>query len=233
MAIGDTIESGRLTLSGIIFDLDLSGALFAPIDRLLIIADLHFEKGSSLAKRRGTLLPPYDTRATLTRLDDVITRLNPKTVIALGDTWHDDFGPERLDEDDRARLASLMTRAEFIFVSGNHDPTSRFRDQMSIINEIAIGDLILRHEPKIGARFEIAGHLHPAAKIKGRGRVLRRRCFIASKHRIILPAFGAYTGGLNVCDAAFAALFSDQDFIVHLLGDTRTYAAAPSQLIAD
>ena len=233
MAIIDTVESGRLTLSGVTFDVDLSGALFSAIDCILIVADLHLEKGSSLAKRRGTLLPPYDTRATLTRLGEVITRLNAKTVIALGDTWHDDLGPERLDADDRAQLSSLMARAEFIFVSGNHDPEPRHKGPVSIVNELALGELILRHEPQSGARFEIAGHLHPAAKIKGRGRALRRRCFIASENRIILPAFGAYTGGLNVCDKAFAPLFPDQDFIVHLLGDTRTYAAGPAQLIAD
>lgn len=233
MAIIDTIESGRLTLSSMTFDVDLSGALFLTSDRILIVADLHLEKGSSLAKRRRTFLPPYDTRATLARLHEVIGRRRPRTVIALGDTWHDNFGPERLDEDDNRQFSSLLDLAEFMFIGGNHDHQLRQQGRHSIVNELVLGNLLLRHEPNIGARFEIAGHLHPAAKIKGRGRALRRRCFVASENRIILPAFGAYTGGLNVCDNVFAPLFPDQDFIVHLLGETRTYAAAPSQLLAD
>lgn len=233
MASMDIIESGRLTLSGIDFDLDVSGALFSPVDRILIVADLHLEKGSSLAKQRGTLLPPYDTRATLMRLSETIARLNPKTVIALGDTWHDNHGPERLDDEDRAQLISLTSRADFVFVSGNHDHEPQHQNALSIVDEISLGDVTLRHEPQKGARFEIAGHLHPAAKVKARGRALRRRCFIANENRIILPAFGAYTGGLNVRDQAFTQLFPEQDFIVHLLGDTRTYAAAPPQLIDD
>lgn len=229
----DSFVSGRLTLSGIIFDLDLSGALYSSEDRMLIVADLHLEKGSSLAKRRGTFLPPYDSRATLTRLAEVITRLQPKTVIALGDTWHDDLGPERLSADDRLEFASLLSRAKFIFVSGNHDPEPRHHENLSIVSEIKFGNLILRHEPQRSAQLEIAGHYHPAAKVKARGRALRRRCFLASENRIILPAFGAYTGGLNVLDKAFAPLFPDQNFIVHLLGDTRTYMAGPAQLLDD
>jgi len=230
---GDTVELNEMILGGVSFRTDPSGALWQPDERLLIIADLHLEKGSSFATRRGSFLPPYDTRATLQRLCDLITRLQPLRIIALGDTWHDDKGPTRLNEDDAALLGSLMNRIDFIFIAGNHDAKLVGRDTITFVNEVYFNGITFRHEPIVGAQHEIAGHLHPAAKVKGRGRAVRRRCFVANSNRIILPAFGAYAGGLNVCDLAFTPLFPKRDFLVHMLGEDRTYAANATQLLPD
>jgi DNA ligase-associated metallophosphoesterase len=228
-----TIALSEVSLNGIAFRAHPSGALWQAEDRILIVADLHLEKGSSLAQRRGTLLPPYDTRATLQRLDDLITHLDPKIVIALGDTWHDNQGPMRLDDDDRSHLSGLTARAEFVFIAGNHDANLVKHGTIMLIDELHLAGINFRHEPRRDATFEIAGHLHPAAKVKARGRAIRRRCFIANSNRIILPAFGAYAGGLNICNSAFTPLFPDGDFRVHLLSDHRTYAAGAAQVLPD
>lgn len=229
----ETIELSDIVIGDVPFRADSSGALWQADERLLIVADLHLEKGSSLATRRGALLPPYDTRATLQRLSHLMARLDPARVIALGDTWHDDKGPMRLDEDDASLLQSLMNRAEFFFIAGNHDAKPVGREAIAVIDELHMSGVTFRHEPRIGAQFEIAGHLHPAAKVKARGRAVRRRCFIANSSRIILPAFGAYAGGLNVCNDVFTPLFPKRDFMVHLLSKDRTYAARATQLLPD
>ena len=227
------IQLSDIVIGDVPFHADPSGALWQADERLLIVADLHLEKGSSFATRRGSLLPPYDTRATLQRLKDLITRRNPNTVIALGDTWHDNKGPARLDDDDAALLQYVMERTEFFFIAGNHDSNPVGHEKINCVDELHLAGVTFRHEPQVGAQFEIAGHLHPAAKVKARGRAVRRRCFIANSNRIILPAFGAYAGGLNVCDTAFAPLFPEPDFLVHMLSETRTFAAGPAQLLPD
>ena len=229
----DLHSLSKITIGDVPFCADPSGALWQTDERLLIVADLHFEKGSSFATRRGSLLPPFDTRATLQRLKDLITRLKPERVIALGDTWHDDKGPTRLDDDDRETLEGLIAKTEFFFIAGNHDSKFAGREKRTFIDELYLDGVTFRHEPKQDAQFEIAGHLHPAAKVKARGRAIRRRCFIANSNRIILPAFGAYAGGLNVCNDAFAPLFPARNFIVHLLSKDRTYAASATQLLPD
>lgn len=226
-------ELNEITIGDVPFRADPSGGLWHADEKLLIVADLHFEKGSSFATRRGSLLPPYDTRATLQQLSDLMTRLRPARVIALGDTWHDNNGPMRLDDEDAAFLQSLVTRAEFFFISGNHDAKPVGHEAITYRDELHFGGVIFRHEPRIGAQNEIAGHLHPAAKVKARGRAVRRRCFIANTNRIILPAFGAYAGGLNVCNDAFTPLFPERDFRVHLLSEDRTYVAGATQLLPD
>ncbi len=229
----EALELNVITIGDVPFRADPSGALWQQDERLLIVADLHFEKGSSFAKRRGSLLPPYDTRATLERLTALMTRLEPRRVIALGDTWHDDKGPTRLEEEDRATLQSLIDSTDFVFIAGNHDAKFTGHEKLTFVDELHLDGVTFRHEPHPDARFEIAGHLHPAAKVKARGRAVRRRCFITNANRIILPAFGAYAGGLNVCDDAFTPLFPERDFIVHLLSDDRTYAAGATQLLPD
>lgn len=183
------------------------GALWIESARALVVSDLHFEKGSAFA-RRGQFLPPYDTRATLNRLAVLIEALAPDCVVSLGDSFHDEDGPARMDEEDRALLGSLIARADWVWIEGNHDRASPAQLGGAAMAELRIGDLILRHEPFVGpAPGEIAGHLHPCAKVMGRGRNVRRRCFASDGARLVMPAFGAYAGGLNVRDAAFAPLF--------------------------
>jgi hypothetical protein len=203
---------------------DPSGALWWESERTLVFADIHFEKGSSYA-RRGALLPPYDTRATLARLTDVIVERKPKRVIALGDSFHDPEAASRLDPKERDALADLVRLTEWIWIEGNHDPKPPTWLGGTVAEEIAVGGLVFRHEPQREAQDgEIAGHLHPCATVRRRGRSIRRRCFISDGRRAILPSFGAYTGGLDVRDAAIASLFPEL-YLTFLLGNRRVYAA--------
>src|SRR4051812_30215497 len=156
---------------------DHDGALFWPEEGVLAVADLHLEKGSAFAER-GVLLPPYDTAATLARLDRVIARYAPRTVIALGDSFHDDGGPARLMDQDRVALTQLQRGRDWIWIAGNHDckPVAGLGGISAAT--VAIGALLFRHEPdRMTREGEVAGHLHPIARINGRGRVVSRRCF--------------------------------------------------------
>lgn len=185
---------------------DRSGALYLPGEQLLAVADLHFEKGSAFAAR-GQFLPPYDTRATLTGLAEVIARLRPRRVIALGDSFHDLGADGRMDDSDAETLKNLVQSvAEWIWIEGNHDPVPPPRFGGVVAGEVAVGPLTFRHEPT-GSDGEVAGHLHPCAKVSGNGRTIRARCFATDNRRAVLPAFGAFTGGLNVRDAAFSRVF--------------------------
>jgi len=206
---------------------DLSGALFWEDERLLVVSDLHLEKGSSFAKR-GVLLPPYDTVATLGRLAAVIARHDPRTVIALGDSFHDRDAHERLSAPDRDAIAGLQMRRDWIWISGNHDPSLPADLGGVVASEVAVGRIAFRHEPT-GASGEIAGHLHPKARVATRGRSMERRCFACDGERAVMPAFGAYTGGLSIRDAAFAKIFQTPGFMAHVLGDNRLHAIAASR----
>lgn len=187
---------------------DCSGALLLPDHDALLVADLHFEKGSAFAAR-GQLLPPYDTAATLKRLAELVAAHRPGRVIALGDSFHDLGADGRMAESDVAALQSLVVSVEdWVWIEGNHDPAPPPRFGGRTAPELRLGALTLRHEPTEGdAPGELAGHLHPAAKVRGRGRSVRRRCFATDGSRMILPAFGAYAGGLNVKDEAFTRCF--------------------------
>ena len=216
-----------VTVAGITFAADLAGALFWEDERLLIVSDLHLEKGSSFAQR-GVLLPPFDTAATLARLAAVIARHDPRTVIALGDSFHDRTAHERLSPDDWAALSALQVRRGWIWISGNHDPALP-RDLGGVVaDEVAIGPIVFRHEPT-GAEGEIAGHLHPKARVSTRGRAVERRCFASDGMRAVMPSFGAYTGGLSIRDVAFAAIFQTLAFTAHVMGDRRVHAIAASR----
>ncbi len=219
-------------VAGVVLEALPAGALWWADERLLAVADLHLEKGSSFA-RRGQMLPPYDTTETLARLARLVARFAPRTVVALGDSFHDDDGAARLLPPDRARLAALQAGREWVWIAGNHDP-ARPALAGSHRATLAVGPLTFRHQPAPGpARGELAGHLHPSARVAGRGRSVRRRCFAGDGHRLILPAFGAYAGGLNVLDRAFAGLFAAPTFRAFMLGDDRMYAVAPRSLVAD
>jgi DNA ligase-associated metallophosphoesterase len=206
---------------------DLSGALFWQEQRLLVVSDLHLEKGSSFAAR-GVLLPPYDTVATLSRLAAVIARHDPRMVIALGDSFHDRDAHERLSVADREALAAMQVRRDWIWIAGNHDPVLPSDLGGVVASEVAIGNIMFRHEPT-GAAGEIAGHLHPKARIATRGRAMERRCFACDGERAVMPAFGAYTGGLNIRDAAFAKIFQATGFMAHVIGDVRLHTIAASR----
>jgi hypothetical protein len=207
---------------------DCAGALYWPEQRALIVADLHLEKGSSFA-RRGMLLPPYDTAETLARLADVIARHEPDLVIALGDNFHDGDGATRLAPDDRATLDGLQCRRQWLWIAGNHDPEPMGDIGGTFADVVALGSLVFRHEPRPGpADGEIAGHLHPSARMNRRGRGVVRRCFAGNGRRLVMPAFGAYAGGLDIHHRAFAPIFSGGDFDVHLLGTRRIYGFAAS-----
>ncbi len=157
------------------FVADFSGALFWEEQSLLVVSDLHLEKGSSFAAR-GVLLPPYDTVATLSRLAAVIARHDPRQVIALGDSFHDREAHARLSEPDREALSALQFRRNWIWIAGNHDPALPTNLGGVVATEVAIGPIVFRHEPT-GASGEIAGHLHPKARVPTRGRSIERRCF--------------------------------------------------------
>jgi DNA ligase-associated metallophosphoesterase len=219
------IGIGEVVLAGVALKIDPLGAVVYEDERMLIIADLHLEKGSSYA-RRGVMLPPYDTGTTLARLAVLIARWSPRRVIALGDSFHDNSGPERMAESDHVSLAALQAGRDWIWIAGNHDPNIPPDAGGERLPTIEIGALHLRHEPRAGAQpGEISGHLHPVARIAGK----RRRCLITDGSRAILPAFGAYAGGLSVRDAAFAKLFPKRAFIAHVLGDRRLHSIAAAR----
>jgi uncharacterized protein len=211
-----TIKIGNATLIA-----DPAGTLYWPEQQLLVVADLHLEKGSSFA-RRGLLLPPYDSATTLQNLGQLLDRYAPQRVIALGDSFHDPDGSNRMDSPDRDTLASLQHGRDWIWIAGNHDPEP-LAIGGTFVPELAVDGLVFRHEPT-GTAGEIAGHLHPRARVRWRGHVVVRRCFAASPDCVVMPAFGAYTGGLNIRDRAFSKVFATGALTAHLLGTGRLYA---------
>jgi uncharacterized protein len=220
-----------LEVSGLACTLDLSGALYLPGDGTLVVADLHLEKGSSFA-RGGQFLPPYDTRETLSALSLAVARFGPRRVVALGDSFHDGGGPDRLDPEDRAALAALQAGRDWLWLLGNHDRALPDHIGGTVADELAVGPVLFRHEPTAACRAEVAGHLHPVGKVAMRGRSVRRRCFASDGRRLVMPAFGAYAGGLNVCDAVFKPLFPE-GFTAHLIGDGRLFSIGRAQLCRD
>ncbi|HQF30872.1 MAG TPA: ligase-associated DNA damage response endonuclease PdeM [Hyphomicrobiales bacterium] len=227
------IQPAPVLVAGAALLLDPAGAVWWADAETLIVADLHLEKGSALAGR-GRLLPPYDTTATLAALASLVARYRPRRVVALGDSFHDAGGPERLAIGERERLAGLVAGREWIWIEGNHDGAAA-SGLGGISTDVAeIGPLSFRHEPRPGdAPGSLAGHLHPAAKVRVRGMSFRRRCFAVDRDRVVLPAFGAYTGGLNVLDAAFRGLFSPTGFRAFLIGSETVHAVPLAGLVRD
>lgn len=178
-----------------------SGALHWPDRRLLCVSDLHLGKSERLARRGGALLPPYETRETLSRLDAVIEATQPETVICLGDSFDDLTAAQSLPEPERLWLARLMAGRDWIWIEGNHDagPVDVGGTHRA---EVTLGPLTFRHIAAPAATGEISGHYHPKFSLRGQS----RRCFLLDRNRLILPAFGAYTGGLRHDDAALAGL---------------------------
>jgi DNA ligase-associated metallophosphoesterase len=229
----EQVASATITIAGVTLVADCAGALYWPEEGALIVADLHFEKGSSFAAR-GVLLPPYDTATTLAQLGRLIARYAPRAVIALGDSFHDGDGPARIAESDRSALTALQRGRDWLWIAGNHDPDPVAGVGGSSAATLAIGALVFRHQPSPGmAEGEIAGHLHPVARVNARGRTISRRCFASDRQRVVMPAFGAYAGGLNVRDRAFAELFDTLAFIAYVLGQTRLYSISARRCLGD
>jgi DNA ligase-associated metallophosphoesterase len=225
-------SDGALALPGAELVADRAGALYWPAHNLLAVADLHLEKGSSFAAR-GVLLPPYDTASTLARLAALLARYAPRLVVSLGDSFHDGGGPARLADTDRATLRGLQRGRDWVWIAGNHDPDPAENIGGRFVAALKLGTLTFCHQPTESGAGEIAGHLHPVARVSRRGRSVSRRCFAADNSRIVMPAFGAYTGGLNVRDRAFAAVFRTLAFTAHMLGERGVYAVAGKHCLPD
>ena len=185
------------SFAGETFAASAEGALYWPAQQALLVADLHLEKASWFA-RLGQFLPPYDSHATLTALAAEVDRTGPTRLYCLGDSFHDRFGCERLTASARALLVSLTSRLDWTWIVGNHDPGFADHCGGRIADEVELGGIILRHEAIRGeSRPEISGHFHPKLRVNLRGRRVSRRCFVASPSKIIMPAFGSLTGGLD------------------------------------
>lgn len=211
-----------------VLELDPSGALWWPARAMLIVADLHLEKGAAFA-RRGRFLPPYDTLATLNRLAEVIAARRPRTVVSLGDAFHDRAGPVELDVASRERLARLVDRQPWVWIAGNHDPELPAALGGTRVDQLALDGLTLRHAPS-GTVGEVVGHLHPKARLASRHVRSSRPCFVSDGMLLLLPAFGALTGGLDVHDPAISSLFP-RGFTAYLLGETRVFPFADRSLL--
>ena len=185
-----------------------SGALWWEAERLLCVADLHLGKAERLARRGGPLLPPYETAETLDRLAAEIARLAPAAVVALGDSFDDGAAAEALGPADAERIAALAAGRDWIWIAGNHDPGPLALPGRHLA-ELRRGPLVFRHAARPDAApGEISGHYHPKLRLAARGRAVTRACFLHDARRLIMPAFGAYAGGLRADHPALRALFS-------------------------
>jgi len=219
---------GRLKVLGVDFCADPAGALFWPEQSLLVVADLHFEKGSAFAAR-GVFLPPYDTASTLAALARLIAFYQPRCVVALGDSFHDCTAGQRISTDDRRGIRGLQLGRDWIWIAGNHDQLLPAGVGGEPKAQFALGPIVFRHEPAAGEVVgEIAGHLHPVARVAGRGGSVRRRSFVSNGARCVLPAFGAFAGGLNLFDIAFEPVFGPRQgstpVLAHVIGRKAVYA---------
>jgi DNA ligase-associated metallophosphoesterase len=175
-----------------------SGALFWPGQKALLVADLHLEKASWFA-RLGQFLPPYDSHATLAALAEEVERSGAARLYCLGDSFHDRFGCDRLPASARALLSDLTARLDWTWIVGNHDPGFADHCGGKLVEEAEVSGIILRHEAvRDDRRPEMSGHFHPKLRLHLKGRSVSRRCFVVSPTKLILPAFGSLTGGLDV-----------------------------------
>lgn len=223
--------SVEIAFHGVSAVCDPSGALYLPDLSILVVSDLHLEKGAAFA-RRGQLLPPYDTLATLRILEAVIARHDPRVVISLGDNFHDPAGSALMPEAFRRTIAAMAAGRDWIWINGNHDPDGTSNLPGISADEIAYGGLTFRHEPRLAAaKGEVAGHLHPCATVRRREKSVRRPCFASDGMRLMMPAFGVLTGGLDLRHKAFAGLFDRQALVAHLLGRDRVYSVRFANLM--
>jgi DNA ligase-associated metallophosphoesterase len=199
-----------LSFAGEEFALTSGRALYWPRERALLVADLHLEKASFFA-RHGQMLPPYDSRETLERLALAIRETGARRVFTLGDNFHDSAGVERLEPHAAGMLAALTRATDWVWITGNHDAAMEARAGGALAEEIEIAGMVLRHRARVGeTRPELSGHYHPRVQVTVRERHIRRPCAVVSRDatgggRMILPAFGALTGGMNAADPAILA----------------------------
>lgn len=199
-----------------------SGALFIEDLDFLVVSDLHLEKASSLS-RRGHFLPPYDSAKTLKKFQVTVDLFQPKTIVSLGDAFHDNEGRSRLTKNDVNLLDQIVAGHEFFWVVGNHDWAEIQNGVSNAVAELKRDEYYFLHEAQLKGissnDHEISGHYHPCATIVQRGKRLRRRCFIFDENRMIMPAFGSLTGSLNVSEPIFGQFFNQSKTSVILLGE--------------
>jgi DNA ligase-associated metallophosphoesterase len=225
----EVTETPILRFAGNNFEPLPSGGLYWHSQQTLLVADLHFEKMASFA-RRGQMLPPYDTGMTLARLEADLRRTGARQLVSLGDSFHRADASNLLSNADRMRLDTLTDMVECIWLSGNHDPAPHAIGG-TCLPELTLAGLTLSHEPQRGASGLVAGHLHPAAHIYIEGRTTRRPCFVHDNRLMILPAYGSSTGSLNILSPAFVGLFHWPALEVTMLGKDRTYPVSPKRLV--
>ena len=191
-------------------------ALFWPRENALLVADLHLEKASFYAKH-GQMLPPYDSRETLGRVAEALRETGARRVFCLGDNFHDAAGTERLEPHAGGMLAALTRATDWVWITGNHDGDAT-PAAGTLADELEVSGMILRHRTKRGEiRPELSGHWHPKLTVAAKGRRIARPCAVASETRLVLPAFGALTGGLNAADPAILSAMQPAKAIDALL----------------
>ena len=198
------------------FDAMAEGVLFWAAQNLLIVSDLHLGKSARMARRSGVLIPPYETTDTLSRLSQLIASIAPQTVICLGDSFDDLTAMDELSEQDMRELSAMMAGREWIWIEGNHD-AGPVHIGGSHRTEVTISGITFRHIAKPGARAEVSGHYHPKAHLAGRS----RPCFLIDSDRIIMPAFGTYTGGLRSTHSVFQKIMKPDALAVLTGSKTR------------
>lgn len=201
-----TLSDARLTALA-------SGALWWSSEGLLCVSDLHFGKSARRARQTGQMLPPYENQDTLSRLEQDILKLNPQTVICLGDSFDDMQALDEMEDSDHLWLTCLMAGRRWIWIEGNHDPGPVGLGGTHKLEHVHAG-LVFRHIADASAAGEVSGHYHPKARISGKGRTVTRRCFLADERRLILPAYGTYTGGLRSDSAVLQELMDPRAIAV-------------------
>lgn len=228
-ALASVDETPLMWFRGILFEPLHSGALYWRAERALLVADLHLEKLSSFAAR-GSFLPPYDTGITLRRLAADIAATGAETVIALGDSFHRDYGTRSLPEADRITLDGLLDQSNWVWLSGNHDPSPHSLGG-TCLTHLERAGLTLTHHPRRGTAGLVAGHLHPAARVVASGRSVRRPCFVHDGSTMILPAYGSAAGSINILSEPFAGLLDWRALEVTMIGRDRLYPVSPKRLV--
>ena len=222
------MNTGEIMLAGAALVARADGALWWPDQRLLAVGDLHLGRAGRGLARGGALLPPYEVRDTLDRLDAALAETGARTLVLLGDSFDDMAAARALEAEAEDRLLRIAGGRRLVWIAGNHDPGPAGLPG-SHVAEARIGPLTFRHIARAGAGpGEVSGHYHPKLRLVLRGQPVARPCFLADARRIVLPAFGTYTGGLDVRDAAFDALFGAD--AVALLTGREVVALARAQL---